>query len=69
MIRDYDQAAADLRRLISVLTKQVEEKTGQGEGFDSSLSCVNELRRARFHLFEIEEEAKKDVPLDLYLIL
>ncbi|KAK4791098.1 hypothetical protein SAY86_031511 [Trapa natans] len=69
MIRDYDQAAADLQRLISVLTRQVEEKTGQSGGYDSSLSCVNELRRAQFHLSEIEEANKKDVPLDLYLIL
>lgn len=69
MIRDYDQAAADLQRLISVLTRQVEEKTGEGGGYDSSLSCVNELRQARFHLSEIEDEAKKDVHLDLYLIL
>ncbi|PKI57723.1 hypothetical protein CRG98_021790 [Punica granatum] len=69
MIRDSDQAAADLRRLISVLTKQAEEKTRQGGGYDRSLGCVNDLRQARIHLSEIEEEAKKDVPLDLYLIL
>ncbi|KAK4773571.1 hypothetical protein SAY87_028590 [Trapa incisa] len=68
-IRDYDQAAADLQRLISIITRQVEEKTGQDGGYDSSLGCVNELRRAHFHLSEIEEATKMDAPLDLYLIM
>lgn len=69
MIRDYGQAASDLRRLVSILTKQVEEKTNQSGAADRSNSCANDLRHARLRLAEIEEEARKEIPLDMYLIL
>lgn len=69
MIRDYGQAAADLQRLVSVLTKQVEEKTNQAGIYDRSLSSVNELKQMSLRLSEVEEAAKKDIPLDIYLIL
>ncbi|XP_030453346.1 uncharacterized protein LOC115674954 [Syzygium oleosum] len=69
MIRDYGQAAADLQRLVSILTKQVEEKTNQAGVYDRSLSSVNELKQTSLRLSEVEEAAKKDIPLDIYLIL
>lgn len=69
MIRDYGQAATDLERLISVLTKHVEVKESQGGEYDGSSSRALELRQARIRLFDIEEEAKKDIPLDMYLIM
>lgn len=69
MIRDYGQAANDLQRLVSLLTEQVEEKTNQFGASDKSLSCTNDLRQARLRLSEVEEDARKDIPLDMYLIL
>jgi DnaJ family protein C protein 7 len=69
MIRDYGQAASDLRRLVSILTKQVEEKTNQSGAADRSNNFANDLRQARLRLAEIEEESRKEIPLDMYLIL
>ncbi|KAI4340532.1 hypothetical protein MLD38_025358 [Melastoma candidum] len=69
MIRDYGQAAADLQRLVSALTKQEEKNTGLGGASNDSLSCVAELKKTCLRLAEIEEEARKDIPLDMYLIL
>ncbi|EOY32761.1 hypothetical protein QUC31_019276 [Theobroma cacao] len=69
MIRDYGQAANDLERLLSLLMKQMEAKTNQIGTSDRSMNLANDLRQARMWLSEIEEEAKKEIPLDLYLIL
>lgn len=69
MIRDYGQAARDLQRLVSLITKQVEEKTNNVGASDRSNSSMTDLRQARLWLSEIEEEARKDIPLDMYLIL
>ncbi|GAB2287054.1 hypothetical protein Dimus_021440 [Dionaea muscipula] len=60
MIRDYDQAASDLARLVSLLTKQAEEKHNQS-GAD--------MRQIRTRLSNMEEQARKEIPLDYYLIL
>lgn len=68
MIRDYDQAASDLRRLIALLTKQI-EKSNQSGTSDRSINLSSDLRQARTRLTAIEEEARKDIPLDMYLIL
>ncbi|KAA8518109.1 hypothetical protein F0562_015583 [Nyssa sinensis] len=69
-IRDYEQAASDLQRLISVLDKQSQEKVQQSGTPDRpSGSNVKELRRARRRLSSVEEKAKKGTSLDLYLIL
>ncbi|KAJ8440475.1 hypothetical protein Cgig2_013634 [Carnegiea gigantea] len=64
MTRDYKQAAADLQRLICLLEKQSQQKSKES-------GCRNgkELRQVQQRLFMMEEEAKKDVPLDLHLIL
>lgn len=69
MIRDYGQATNDLQRLVTLLSKQAEEKTNQFGASDKSLTCTNELRQARLRLSEVEEDARKDIPLDMYLIL
>ncbi|OMO54466.1 hypothetical protein COLO4_36472 [Corchorus olitorius] len=69
MIRVYGQAASDLERLISLLMKQMESKTNQIGTTDRSTNLANDLRQARVWLSEIEEETKKEVPLDMYLIL
>ncbi|KAK1426009.1 hypothetical protein QVD17_14676 [Tagetes erecta] len=55
MIRDYGQAAKDLRRLESSLTSQMDKS--------------NELRQIQIQLYNVEEESKKEIPLNMYLIL
>ncbi|KAD3337673.1 hypothetical protein E3N88_33193 [Mikania micrantha] len=55
MIRDYGQAAKDLRRLVSSLTSQIDK--------------LNELRQTQIRLYNIEDESKKEIPLNMYLIL
>lgn len=67
MIRDYGQAARDLERLTDRIAKQLEEKANQADR--SHNSTTNDLRQARLRLSEIEEESRKDIPLDMYLIL
>ncbi|KAJ6315567.1 hypothetical protein OIU78_018946 [Salix suchowensis] len=69
MIRDYGQAARDLQRLVAVLTKQVEEKTKQSGHSDRTTNLANDLRQACLRLSTIEEAARKEVPLNMYLIL
>ncbi|KDP22123.1 hypothetical protein JCGZ_25954 [Jatropha curcas] len=69
MIRDYGQAASDLQRLVAFLTKQVEEKNNQHGSSDRLGNLANDLRQARMRLGTIEEEARKDIPLNMYLIL
>ncbi|XP_058107235.1 uncharacterized protein LOC131250873 [Magnolia sinica] len=69
MIRDYGQAINDLHRLISLLEKQTEDKGNQSGTSGRSTSGANDLRQARIRLVTMEEEAKKEIPLDMYLIL
>ncbi|KAL4560381.1 hypothetical protein LXL04_032531 [Taraxacum kok-saghyz] len=64
MIRDYGQAAIDLRRFVSLLTSQIQENT-----IVDKSSGMNELRQAQIHLCNIEEESRKELPLNMYLIL
>ncbi|WCJ43999.1 Heat shock protein DnaJ with tetratricopeptide repeat [Euphorbia peplus] len=68
MIRDYGQAS-DLRRLVGILTKQVEEKINQSGSSDRSGNLANDLRQAHMRLSTFEEEARNEIPLDMYLIL
>ncbi|KAI3801302.1 hypothetical protein L1987_29406 [Smallanthus sonchifolius] len=56
-IRDYENAALDFQRLISLLEKKSEMKN------------VDELALARRHLSSMNKNMKKGVTLDLYLIL
>lgn len=69
MIRDYAQAAADLQRLISILENQSDEKTKASSTPGRSTDRVKELRKAQMHLPAMEQEAKKGICLDFYLIL
>ncbi|KAL6620149.1 hypothetical protein ACP70R_035288 [Stipagrostis hirtigluma subsp. patula] len=65
MIRDYGQAANDVRKLISLLEKKV-NKSGVSP---KVLNKYSDLKQARARLSSVEDEAKKDTPLNLYLIL
>lgn len=64
MIRDYGQAVSDLQKLASVLSKELDKKTNQ-PGTD----YLSELRQARLKLSEMEEAARNEIPLNMYLIL
>ncbi|KAI4300823.1 hypothetical protein L6164_034157 [Bauhinia variegata] len=68
-VRDYGQAACDLKRVICILENQCDEKSKQSDTVSGSNGCVKELRQARQRLLSLEEQAKKGIPLDLYLIL
>lgn len=71
VIRDYDQAAKDLRKLVSMLKAKIEEKKQVSGTSDKStnLSLTTDLREAEVRLLEMEEAARKDIPINLYLIL
>lgn len=69
MIRDYGQAASDLQRLISILEDQPVKKTGQYGTPGSSNSCSKDLKQAYRRMSSMENEAKKGISLDLYLVL
>ncbi|GAV60423.1 DnaJ domain-containing protein/TPR_11 domain-containing protein [Cephalotus follicularis] len=69
MIRDYGQAASDLQRLISILENHSVEKGKPPETPGRSTSSKKELRQAQGHLSSMQEEAKKGIPLNFYLIL
>ncbi|KAL0550821.1 hypothetical protein IC582_009885 [Cucumis melo] len=68
MIRDYGQAANDLQKLVSLFSKEL-EKTYQYATSDRSSTSTNDLRQTRLRLAEVEEESRKEIPLDMYLIL
>ncbi|GLT88176.1 hypothetical protein SLE2022_062110 [Rubroshorea leprosula] len=68
IIRDFRQAVSDLQRLISILENQYEEKATQS-GSSSTGSNSKELRQARSQLSSMQEEAKRGISLDFYLIL
>uniref|UniRef100_A0ACD5TAA7 Uncharacterized protein n=1 Tax=Avena sativa TaxID=4498 RepID=A0ACD5TAA7_AVESA len=65
MIRDYGQSANDLRRLISLLQKQA-NKPGVSP---KVVNKHSDLKQARARLLSVEDEARKDTPLNLYLVL
>ncbi|MCL7045508.1 hypothetical protein MKW94_019878 [Papaver nudicaule] len=69
MIRDYGKAAADLHRLVPLLEKQAEIKAKQAGKSGRPTSVPNDLRQARSRLSTMEEEARKEIPLNMYLIL
>ncbi|KAM7279675.1 hypothetical protein ACFE04_006809 [Oxalis oulophora] len=69
MIRDYGKAASDIEKLIDLLANQTEDKTSQTGAYDRSAKHVNDLRQARLRLSVIEGEERKQIPLDVYLIL
>lgn len=65
MIRDYGQSANDLRKLISLIQKQA-NKPGVSP---KVVNKHSDLKQARARLLSVEDEARKDTPLNLYLIL
>lgn len=67
IIRDYGQAASDLRRLVDILENQSDKVKSPGSTIESANS-LKELKQACRRLSAMEE-AKKENPLDLYLIL
>ncbi|KAL6138056.1 hypothetical protein ACLB2K_063342 [Fragaria x ananassa] len=69
MIRDYGQAASDLQRLISVLENQYGDKAKEPNSQGSSTGRTQELRNAYRRKPLMEEEAKKGIPFNFYLIL
>ncbi|CAI8594155.1 unnamed protein product [Vicia faba] len=68
MVRDYEQAACDIRRLISVLGSQSNEKAKNSESSNGSTGG-KESRQAQQRLLIVEYQAKMRTPLDFYLIL
>ncbi|XP_006644051.3 uncharacterized protein LOC102708842 isoform X2 [Oryza brachyantha] len=67
LIRDYDQARNDLHRLISLLERQLEENMAMlSEKSDGIRSSLN---RANLRLSALEQDAKKGISLNIYLIL
>ncbi|KAK4356500.1 hypothetical protein RND71_025471 [Anisodus tanguticus] len=68
MIRDYGRAASDLQRLVSLLTRHMENKVG-GSASHNKMNLVNEIRQTQQKLSAMEEEARKEIPLNFYLIL
>ncbi|KAK4708960.1 hypothetical protein R3W88_029885 [Solanum pinnatisectum] len=68
MIRDYGQAASDLQRLVSLMTRHMENKVS-GSGSHNKMSSVNEIRQTQQKLSAMEEEDRKEIPLNFYLIL
>lgn len=69
MIRDYEQASNDLRRLVSLLERQIKVKDNQNVGAENSDTNLSDLHHARLRLSIIEEAARRDIPLDTHLIL
>lgn len=69
MIRDYDQAASDIRRVVSLLTKGGEDNSSHHGISDRSINYANDLKHNQIWLSELEEEDRKGIPLDMYLIL
>lgn len=67
LIRDYDQAENDLRRLISLLEEQLQENMSMpSEKLDN---VRNNLHRANLRLSALERDARKRTSLNMYLIL
>ncbi|CAJ1927091.1 unnamed protein product [Sphenostylis stenocarpa] len=69
MIRDYDQTASDIRRVLSVFIQEDGDNSNQHGISDRSINYANDLKLHQIWLSEIEEEAKRGIPLDVYLIL
>lgn len=67
LIRDYGQAGNDLRRLISLLEKQLRENMSMPS--EKSDSIRNNLNRANLRLSTLERDARKGTSLNMYLIL
>ncbi|XP_057827494.2 uncharacterized protein LOC131038924 isoform X2 [Cryptomeria japonica] len=70
MIRNYGQAISDLERLITL--QEIEQRNVTGGSLrrtQSSCSNAQDLKDARERLSKAQEDMKKGIPLDHYLIL
>ncbi|GJN37937.1 hypothetical protein PR202_gb26938 [Eleusine coracana subsp. coracana] len=67
LLRDYDQAANDLHRLISLLEKQLQENMSMPS--EQIESIHSNLNRANLRLASLERDARKGATLNMYLIL
>ncbi|KAK6941774.1 DnaJ domain [Dillenia turbinata] len=68
-IRDFGQAVADLQKLVSLLEGQSHRRADNSGSSDRPTNTGKELRQARKRLSLMDEEAKKEKSLDMYLIL
>lgn len=66
LIRHFEQAASDDCRLISILENESNQKIKSSGGPSDR---ANELRKAYKHKSSMEEESKRETPLDFYVIL
>lgn len=64
MIRDYGQAASDLKKYMFIVENQSDDKVTLSRSAGSV-----ELKKARRNKPLMEEAAKKEISLDFYLIL
>ncbi|CAO2180288.1 unnamed protein product [Urochloa humidicola] len=67
LIRDYEQAENDLRRLIALLEKQLQENMSMPS--ERTESIRSNLNRANLRFSSLEREARKGPSLNVYLIL
>lgn len=67
LIRDHGHAANDLQKLIDILEGQQRSKASSGTS--ETNDRINDLRRFQKRLSAAEEQAKKAIPLEFYLIL
>ena len=67
LIRDYDQAENDLRRLIALLEKQLQEDMSMS--LEKTESIRNNLSQAKLRLSSLELDARKGASSNMYLIL
>ncbi|KAK1366172.1 Heat shock protein DnaJ with tetratricopeptide repeat [Heracleum sosnowskyi] len=68
MIRDYEQAASDLQRIIN-LQKQSKELNQESDTPLGTGGIRDYTKEARSRLSSVERKAKKGAPLDFYLLL
>ncbi|XP_071688268.1 uncharacterized protein [Rutidosis leptorrhynchoides] len=70
IIRDYKRAAEDLQRLVNILEVQsVENSQKSATSGKTTNGSVKDLRKVRRRISSIEEKAKGERSLDLYIIL
>ncbi|KAG9142951.1 hypothetical protein Leryth_006221 [Lithospermum erythrorhizon] len=67
MIRDYGNAVADFQRLLSLHKRHLGSKMSQTGQYD--ISSINELRQTEQKIAALEEEDRKETPLNMYQIL
>uniref|UniRef100_A0A7N0ZUR9 J domain-containing protein n=1 Tax=Kalanchoe fedtschenkoi TaxID=63787 RepID=A0A7N0ZUR9_KALFE len=69
-IRDYGQAVTDAERIVSLMKEQADFKHKTELHEKSTTSGIPiDLRQAQLQLSRLEEQARKDIPLNMYLIL